>query len=78
MTGHLLGAAGATEAVSIIGAIMHDKVPPTINHFTDDENLDPRINYTFNKAVDREINIAMSNTFGFGGHNACVVFKKYK
>lgn len=78
MTGHLLGAAGAAEAVAVIGAIMHDKVPPTINHFTDDENLDSKINYTFNKAVDREVNVAMSNTFGFGGHNACVVFKKYK
>lgn len=76
MTGHLLGAAGAIEAVSVVGAIMHSIVPPTINHFTDDENLDPRIDYTFNKAVKREVNVAMSNTFGFGGHNACVVFKK--
>ncbi len=76
MTGHLLGAAGAIEAVSVVGAIMHDRVPPTINHFTDDENLDPRINYTFNQAVDKKINVAMSNTFGFGGHNACVVFRK--
>lgn len=76
MTGHLLGAAGAVESVSVIGAIMHDIVPPTINHFTDDENLDPKINYTFNKAVKKEINVAMSNTFGFGGHNACVMFRK--
>lgn len=76
MTGHLLGAAGAVESVSLVGAIMHGLVPPTINHFTDDENLDPRIDYTFNKAKKREVNIAMSNTFGFGGHNACVVFKK--
>ncbi len=76
MTGHLLGAAGAIEAVAVVGAIMHDKIPPTINHFTDDENLDPRINYTFNQAVDKKVNVAMSNTFGFGGHNACVVFRK--
>lgn len=76
MTGHLLGAAGVVEAISVIGAIMHGVVPPTINHFTDDENLDPKIDYTFNKAVKRDINVAMSNTFGFGGHNACVVFKK--
>lgn len=76
MTGHLLGAAGAIESVAVIGSIIHNTVPPTINHFTDDENLDPRIDYTFNKAVEREINVAMSNTFGFGGHNACVVFKK--
>jgi len=76
MTGHLLGAAGAIEAVSVVGAIMHNLVPPTINHFTDDENLDPRLDFTFNKAREREVNIAMSNTFGFGGHNACVVFRK--
>jgi len=76
MTGHLLGAAGAIESVAVIGSIIHNTVPPTINHFTDDENLDPRIDYTFNKAVKREISVAMSNTFGFGGHNACVVFRK--
>lgn len=76
MTGHLLGAAGAVEAVSVVGAIMNNMVPPTINHFTDDENLDSRLNFTFNKAVEREVNVAMSNTFGFGGHNACVVFRK--
>lgn len=76
MTGHLLGAAGAIESVAVIGSIIHNTVPPTINHFTDDENLDPRVDYTFNKAVKREINVAMSNTFGFGGHNACVVFRK--
>lgn len=76
MTGHLLGAAGAIEAVSVVGSIMHNLVPPTINHFTDDENLDPRLDFTFNKARERQVNIAMSNTFGFGGHNACVVFKK--
>jgi len=76
MTGHLLGAAGAIEAVAVVGSIMHDLVPPTINHFTDDENLDPRLDFTFNKAKERTVNIAMSNTFGFGGHNACVVFRK--
>ncbi|MBW7869662.1 MAG: beta-ketoacyl-ACP synthase II [Flavobacteriia bacterium] len=76
MTGHLLGAAGAIESVAVIGSIIHNTVPPTINHFTYDENLDPRVNYTFNKAVEREVNVAMSNTFGFGGHNACVVFRK--
>lgn len=78
MTGHLLGAAGAIEAASVIGAIIHDVVPPTINHFTNDENLDPKIDYTFNKAVKKEVNVGMSNTFGFGGHNACVVFRKMK
>src|SRR5690606_2452168 len=76
MTGHLLGAAGAIESVAVVGAIMHDLVPPTINHFTDDENLNPRLDFTFNQGKQREVNIAMSNTFGFGGHNACVVFKK--
>lgn len=76
MTGHLLGAAGAVEAVAVVGSIMHNLIPPTINHFTDDENLDPNLNFTFNKAVEKEVNVALSNTFGFGGHNACVVFKK--
>jgi 3-oxoacyl-[acyl-carrier-protein] synthase II len=76
MTGHLLGAAGAIEAIASIMAIQHQIVPPTINHFTDDENFDPRLNFTFNKAQEREINIALSNTFGFGGHNTSVVFKK--
>jgi 3-oxoacyl-[acyl-carrier-protein] synthase II len=76
MTGHLLGAAGAVESVAVVGAIMHNLVPPTINHFTDDDNLDPGLNFTFNKPVEKEIRVAMSNTFGFGGHNACVVFKK--
>ena len=77
MTGHLLGAAGAIEAISTILSIQHDIVPPTINHFTDDENIDPNINFTFNKAQKREVNVAMSNTFGFGGHNACVVMRKF-
>ncbi|MDR2207324.1 MAG: beta-ketoacyl-ACP synthase II [Flavobacteriaceae bacterium] len=76
MTGHLLGAAGVIEAIASIGTIVNGIVPPTINHFTDDENIDPRLNFTFHKAVEKEVNVAMSNTFGFGGHNACVLFKK--
>jgi len=78
MTGHLLGAAGIVEAIASIGAVVNDVVPPTINHFTDDENLDPKIDYTFNQAKEKQVNYALSNTFGFGGHNACVIFKKYK
>lgn len=78
MTGHLLGGAGIIEAISAIGAINNGIVPPTINHFTDDENLDPKIDYTFNKAKEKNVDYALSNTFGFGGHNACVIFKKYK
>ena len=77
MTGHLLGGAGIIEAISAIGAINNSIVPP-INHFTDDENLDPKIDYTFNKAKEKNVDYALSNTFGFGGHNACVIFKKYK
>lgn len=76
MTGHLLGAAGAIEAIASILSIKHGIVPPTINHFTDDENIDPRLNFTFNKAQKRDVKVAMSNTFGFGGHNACVLVKK--
>jgi len=76
MTGHLLGAAGAIEAIASIMAIKDQIVPPTINHFTDDENFDPRLNFTFNKAQKREIRAALSNTFGFGGHNTSVVFRK--
>ncbi|UTF91697.1 beta-ketoacyl-ACP synthase II [Elizabethkingia anophelis] len=76
MTGHLLGAAGVIESIAALGTIIHGVVPPTINHFTDDEKLDSRLNFTFNTAVKKEVNIAMSNTFGFGGHNACVLFKK--
>jgi len=78
MTGHLLGAAGAVEAVASILAIQQAFVPPTINHFTDDPDLDPRLNFTFNEAQSREIRVALSNTFGFGGHNACVIFKKFE
>jgi len=76
MTGHLLGAAGAIEAIASILAMQNSLVPPTINHTTVDDNIDPTLNLTLNKAQAREINIAMSNTFGFGGHNACVLFKK--
>jgi 3-oxoacyl-[acyl-carrier-protein] synthase II len=76
MTGHLLGAAGAIEAISVILAMEHGIVPPTINHTTVDENIDPELNLTLNKAQKRDVKVAMSNTFGFGGHNACIVFKK--
>ena len=76
MTGHLLGAAGVIEAIAALHTIIHGTVPPTINHYTDDENIDPRLNFTFNNAVEKDVEIAMSNTFGFGGHNACVLFKK--
>ena len=76
MTGHLLGAAGAVEAISCILAMKHGIIPPTINHFNDDDNIDPKLNFTFSSAQKRSVDIAMSNTFGFGGHNACVIFKK--
>ena len=76
MTGHLLGAAGAIEAIASIMAIKNGIVPPTINHKTPDEDIDQKINFTFGKAQKRSVNIALSNTFGFGGHNACVLFKK--
>ena len=76
MTGHLLGAAGAIEAIASILAMQHNLVPPTINHTTVDENIDPSFNLTLNKAQKRVINVSMSNTFGFGGHNACILFKK--
>lgn len=76
MTGHLLGAAGAIEAIASIMAIKHGIVPPTINHTTVDENIDPSLNLTLNVAQKREVKVAMSNTFGFGGHNACLLFKK--
>ncbi len=76
MTGHLLGAAGVIEAIAAIHTIIHNIVPPTINHFTDDEKIDSRLNFTFGEAVEKEVNVAMSNTFGFGGHNACVLFQK--
>ena len=78
MTGHLLGAAGAIEAIACLLAINESIVPPTINHFTDDPDQDPRLNLTFNKAQKREVNIALSNTFGFGGHNCSILLKKVK
>lgn len=78
MTGHLLGAAGAVEAIACIMAMKYGKIPPTINHFTDDDALDNKLNFTFNKAQDREVRAALSNTFGFGGHNFSVVFRKFK
>ena len=78
MTGHCLGAAGVIEAIACIMAVQNDIVPPTINHFTDDPELDTRLNFTFWEAQKRTVNAALSNTFGFGGHNACMIFKKYK
>ena len=77
MTGHLLGAAGAVEAMASILAIKHNIVPPTINFEYKDENLDPNLDFTFNKAREREVGAALSNTFGFGGHNASVLIKKF-
>ena len=78
MTGHLLGAAGAIEAIACILAVQNDLVPPTINHYTDDPELDNKLNFTFNKAQKRTVNVALSNTFGFGGHNTTVIVKKFK
>lgn len=78
MTGHLLGAAGAIEAIATIMAIRNDIIPPTINHFTDDPEIDSKLDFTFNKAKKRVLNAALSNTFGFGGHNASIIFKKYQ
>lgn len=77
MTGHCLGAAGVIEAIACIKAVVHNVVPPTINHFTDDPEIDNKLNFTFNKAQERTVNAALSNTFGFGGHNACVIVKKF-
>ncbi len=77
MTGHLLGAAGAIEAIASVLAVKNDIIPPTINHFTDDEELDNKLNFTFNHAQKRTVNYSMSNTFGFGGHNTSIVFKKF-
>jgi len=78
MTGHLLGAAGAVEAIAAILAVKNDIIPPTINHFTDDPQFDANLNFTFNEAQKRPVRAALSNTFGFGGHNASVIFKKYE
>ena len=77
MTGHLLGAAGAVEAIACINSVIHDIVPPTINHFTDDDGLDPKLDFTFWKPKQRTVRAALSNTFGFGGHNASIIVKKY-
>jgi 3-oxoacyl-[acyl-carrier-protein] synthase II len=77
MTGHLLGAAGAVEASACINSVIHDIVPPTINHFTDDDGLDPKLDFTFWKPKQRTVRAALSNTFGFGGHNASIIVKKY-
>ena len=79
MTGHMLGAAGAAEAIVCVLSVRDDIVPPTINHEEDDkdENIDYNLNFTFNKAQKRTVNVALSNTFGFGGHNACLLIKKY-
>lgn len=76
MTGHLLGAAGVVEAIAALNTIVHNTVPPTINHFEDDPEIDGRLNFTFTHAVKKDIHVAMSNTFGFGGHNACVLFQR--
>lgn len=78
MTGHCLGAAGVIEALATVLAVTQNVVPPTINHFTDDPELDPKLNFTFNKAQHRTVNAALSNTFGFGGHNASIIIKKYE
>lgn len=78
MTGHLLGAAGAIESLASIMAVKHNIVPPTINHFTDDDAFDQGLNFTFNKAQEREVRVALSNTFGFGGHNCSVIFRKFE
>jgi 3-oxoacyl-[acyl-carrier-protein] synthase II len=78
MTGHLLGAAGAIESVATVLAVVNDVIPPTINHFTDDPTFDPKLNFTFNKVQHRTVRAALCNTFGFGGHNASIIIKKYK
>jgi 3-oxoacyl-[acyl-carrier-protein] synthase II len=77
MTGHCLGAAGVVEAIACIMSVVNDTVPPTINHFTEDPELDSRLNFTFSKPQQKSVRAALSNTFGFGGHNACVIVKKY-
>ena len=76
MTGHLLGAAGAIEASACLMALENGMAPPTINHFTDDDQLDNKLNLTFNTAQKRDLNVVLSNTFGFGGHNTSIIFKK--
>lgn len=78
MTGHLLGGAGAVEALACVIAINEGFIPPTINHFTDDPEFDSKLNFTFNVAQERKIDVALSNTFGFGGHNASLIIKRFK
>ncbi|MEL6152747.1 MAG: beta-ketoacyl-[acyl-carrier-protein] synthase II, partial [Bacteroidota bacterium] len=78
MTGHLLGASGAVESIAALFALQHQTVPPTINHFTDDSAFDPRWNFTFNQAQSRPLDIVLSNTFGFGGHNTSIIYKKWQ
>ena len=78
MTGHLLGAAGAIEAIACLMTIEEEVIPPTINHFTDDPDIDSKLNLTFEKAQKRKVDIAMSNTFGFGGHNTSLILGKYR
>ena len=77
MTGHLLGAAGAIEAIACVFALQKQMIPPTINHFNDDDAFNPKLNFTFNKIQKREVNVALSNTFGFGGHNCSILLRKY-
>ncbi len=78
MTGHCLGAAGVIEAIACVMSTIEDKIPPTINHFTDDPDLDTRLNFTFREPQAKTVRAALSNTFGFGGHNACVIVQKFK
>ena len=78
MTGHLLGAAGAIEAIAGLFAMQEGVIPPTINHFTDDPDIDSKLNFTFNKPQERKVKAFLSNTFGFGGHNASVIFKAFE
>ncbi len=78
MTGHLLGAAGAAEGIAAILAIQNGVIPPTINQYELDPDIDPKLDFTFNKAKERKVKYALSNTFGFGGHNASIIFKEYK
>ena len=78
MTGHLLGAAGAIESIATILAVKEGFIPPTINHKVDDDQIDPKLNLTFNVGQTRNVRAALTNTFGFGGHNACIVIKKYE
>lgn len=77
MTGHLLGGAGVVETIATVLAVKHDIIPPTINHFTYDPQIDNKLDFTFNEARERTVNVALTNTFGFGGHNASLIFKKF-